>query len=262
MSVLDEYLTKLNSATKYPPIPTYHWIDSTNGILSEDKPVYFGDGVVLGTEKVDGTNARIIVDGNGDVLIGSREELLYALGDRIANPALGIVNAIKDVARRLGDAADGTARVFYGEVYGGGIGGQWKNYTKTKQQTGFRLFDVAVFDDIDEIVSWPLEKIAGWRDRGGQTFLPEMDLVKLALAHDIDLVPRVITLDASEMPTSITDMADLVGKFASHTLVALDLAHPPGRAEGLVWRSTDRRVIAKARFEDYRKTLRRHQNAR
>ncbi|MFI7515873.1 hypothetical protein ACIBVK_20520 [Micromonospora echinofusca] len=62
-------------------------------------------GPVTLTEKVDGTNARIVGLPGGAYLIGSREELLYARGDLIGNPALGIVDALRDVAERLSVAA-------------------------------------------------------------------------------------------------------------------------------------------------------------
>ncbi|MEM8781093.1 MAG: hypothetical protein AAGF26_19995, partial [Cyanobacteria bacterium P01_G01_bin.49] len=51
-------LSKINSLTKYPSIITYHKLDSKNGGLLEE-PLKF-QGKLLATEKVDGTNARII----------------------------------------------------------------------------------------------------------------------------------------------------------------------------------------------------------
>lgn len=48
----------LNSATKYPPIPTCHRLDPSNGMLLPE-PVEFA-GQVIATEKVDGTNGRIV----------------------------------------------------------------------------------------------------------------------------------------------------------------------------------------------------------
>ncbi|MCU1617221.1 MAG: hypothetical protein JWO98_4761, partial [Frankiales bacterium] len=52
-------LAALNSATKYPSIPTYHELDPKNGGLLEIPTAFEGD-VVL-TEKVDGTNGRIVL---------------------------------------------------------------------------------------------------------------------------------------------------------------------------------------------------------
>ncbi len=71
--------------TKYPSIPTYHALDPRNGgLLDETVPF---TGTVLATEKVDGTNARIVQLPDGGYLLGSREELLYAKGDLIGNPS-------------------------------------------------------------------------------------------------------------------------------------------------------------------------------
>jgi hypothetical protein len=90
-------LTALNSLTKYPSIPTHHELDPKNGGLLESATAFVGS--VIGTEKVDGTNGRIIVLPDGNWIIGSREELLHARGDVIANPALGIATALKGKAR-------------------------------------------------------------------------------------------------------------------------------------------------------------------
>jgi len=58
--------------------------------------------------------------------------LLYADGDLIGNPALGIVDNLRPVAdRRPADLAPGDdrVRVFYLELYGGKIGGQANQYS-------------------------------------------------------------------------------------------------------------------------------------
>src|SRR5436853_86817 len=71
-------LGKLNSMTKYGSIPTYHEIGD-RGMLQPERVVL--EGRVRGTEKVDGTNSRVILlptpgVGQGDsapgYLIGSR----------------------------------------------------------------------------------------------------------------------------------------------------------------------------------------------
>ena len=69
-------LSKINSLTKYPSIPTYHKLDPKNGSLLEEALNF--QGTLIATEKVDGTNARIICLPDGNYLLGSREELLYA----------------------------------------------------------------------------------------------------------------------------------------------------------------------------------------
>ena len=64
-------LALLNSMTKYPSIPTYHTLDPKNGALSEPASAFEGD--VIGTEKVDGTNSRIILTPDGRYLICAGE---------------------------------------------------------------------------------------------------------------------------------------------------------------------------------------------
>ncbi len=51
-------LGKLNSMTKYPSILTYHALGD-KGLLQETVQIPF-EGRVIGTEKVDGTNTRLI----------------------------------------------------------------------------------------------------------------------------------------------------------------------------------------------------------
>jgi len=93
-------LRALNSATKYPSILTYHKLGERGrltDVLNIDP-----QGSLVVTEKVDGTNTRVIFMPDGYFLIGSREHLLYAKGDLIGNPALGIVESIKDLAEQMG----------------------------------------------------------------------------------------------------------------------------------------------------------------
>jgi hypothetical protein len=249
------HLRHINSMTKYPQIETYHKLDTKSGVLLEE-PVSFGgdNDLVFCTEKVNGTNGRIILFPDGDWIIGSREELLYARGDRIPNPALGIVEALMETATRLGEANKHPITVvFYGEAYGHGIEGG-KAYTRTKEQTGFRLFDVVLLETFDEMLTWPIEKVASWRQHGGQLFFAESELAEIAKLAELPLCPRIVTCGASELPTSVEQMHAMLTAMIPFTTVALD--ENVGRAEGFVVRSFDRTVIAKARFEDYERTAR------
>ena len=105
MTFINEILTyetdglrKLNSITKYPSVLTYHNLGQRGSLvdsLVEDKCFDKHRSVYI-TEKIDGTNSRIVfsTNANGEVddyIIGSREDFLFAKGDRIVNPALGIV---------------------------------------------------------------------------------------------------------------------------------------------------------------------------
>ena len=112
-------LAKLNSATKYPSIPTYHALGEKGALL--DETVDFDGQPLIATEKVDGINSRIILMPDGCYLIGSREELLHARGDLIHNPALGIVETLKQTAERMVELVStpaDTITVVYLETYG------------------------------------------------------------------------------------------------------------------------------------------------
>ena len=277
-------LRKLNSATKYPSIDTYHPIDSKTGMLSEG-PMSFS-GRVIATEKIDGANTRIILrfeaSGDVDYVIGSREEMLHARGDRIPNPALGIVDTAKPFAdaicekTRLRYSSDsGTPRwpqslysrvfVLYGETFGGsGITAASKQYS-TQKKSGFRLFDVLALgiSELDEILLMPIEKIAGWRDRGGQN---EFFLSNSRIVNDLvdDNVPWSLPqmmfqppiIEIGTLPCSIEDTARMLRAVSTHTRVSLDGLDIAGKSEGIVIRTDDRRTIAKLRHEDYDRTLR------
>lgn len=251
-----EWLAQLNSMTKYPSIPTYHVMEH-RGRLGE-ATIDFGGEAVYITEKIDGTNARMIVFPGGDYVLGSREELLYARGDRIRNPTLGVVDTLKDTADRCAaimaarGMVDNGIVVLYGEVYGGSVGKAAREYSR-QGRTGFRLFDRVYIPrgDASLLLSLSCSAVAEWRDRGGQAFSNVFDLEQTAAALELDIVPtRAIT---TEPPTDIAGMAAFMDAIAGYTAAAIDHG---GSAEGVVMRTADRRVIAKARHEDYARTLR------
>lgn len=252
-------LRALNSLTKYPSIPTYHQLDPRNGQLTDTATGFTGS--VIGTEKVDGTNSRIVLLPDGGYLLGSREHLLYAQGDLIGDPALGIVENLRPVADRLFPLANvHAAIVFYLELYGGKIGGQAKQYS-TRGATGWRLFDVAYVEHLEDKLAWPAERIASWRDGGGQTFAVETELAGEADRAGMELAPRLFTVPAEALPTDLEAMHALLGLHLPATKVALDDSGN-GAAEGIVLRTVDRKVIAKARFQDYERTLKRRRTER
>lgn len=247
------YLAALNTATKYPSIPTHHALDPKNGSLIEDQPTTFTGDVIL-TEKVDGTNGRIILFPDGDFFIGSREELLHARGDRIGNPALGIVNALEPLANRLKPRDENRQiLVFFLEVYGHKIGGAAKQYTG-QGAVGYRLFDIACI--LPDVLDWDRAQISTWRDNGGQRFCTEATLQRAATAESIEVTPRLATLDAGALPTGIQETRDWLAACLPATRVALDDT-AGGQPEGIVLRAADRSVITKARFQDYTRTLKR-----
>lgn len=256
-------IAKLNSATKYPSIDTYHVLDK--GKLTEKVGPFDGieaDQEVVLTEKVDGTNIRIVLLPDGDYFIGIRESLIYAKGDRIVSDAL---NGAAHVAMPFAEAAakwqadkDYSThiqftgiQVFFMEVYGHKIGGAAKNYTKGTDM-GARLFDLAYvpLDTLDK----SREEIASWRDHGGQRFATEATILRTSAALELPHTPRLGTVMSDSLPTTLEGMQDFLGQMLPATWVALS-DDAQMRPEGVVLRTKDRSVIAKARFEDYARTL-------
>lgn len=251
----------LNSATKYPSIDTYHKLDPSNGVLL-DTVTQFPDGPVTLTEKIDGAGTRIIMRPDGDWLIGSREELLHARGDRIFNPVLGIVPALLPVAERLArqtriDSArhfiNKVTWVWYLEVYGASAKNPATRQYTGAGNTGIRLFDVAGFEE--DVLSLTPEQIAGWREHGGQSFLSEDVLPEAAADAGVELTPRLGTVQARDLPQGIEEMLDFLNFYGLTTKARLD-DQARGQAEGIVLRDPHRTVIAKAKFANYERTLR------
>ena len=251
-STRDLDLGKLNSATKYPSIPTYHALGERGALLAEH--VNFDGQTLIATEKVDGTNSRIILMPDGCYLIGSREELLYARGDLIHNPALGIVDTLKQTAERIVEGVSTPADVITVvslETYGGKTTAAAKQYT-SQREFGYRVFDVSriALAHLDA----SREAIAAWRENGGQSFLREQELIELVDSLQLELTPRLEI--RKTLPTTIVETHGWLESMIPTTLVALDDS-AGGRPEGLVVRTADRSRIAKIRYEDYQRHLKR-----
>jgi flavin-binding protein dodecin len=249
-------LGKLNSLTKYPSILTYHALGDKGALLDTVQVPLAGR--VVGTEKVDGTNTRLIFCPDGAAVVGSREDLLWERRDLIGNPAMGIVEAVRDAVQRLHErlCRPDAVVVYFVEVFGRNVGAAARQYTK-EGKVGFRLFDVAVIGDYEAVLGLPAEQVARWRDQGGQTYLDADRLAEAASAAGFEPVPALFDLDASQVPTGVEDTYRfLLGCGASRC--KLDDA-AEGVPEGVVVRSPDRSRIAKLRREDYERTLRRRQ---
>lgn len=241
-------LQRLNSATKYPSILTLHKLGEKGRLTADLNLVPEADLVV--TEKVDGTNTRIIFMPDGVYMIGSREHLLHAKGDLIHNPALGIVDSVRHIAERVNRelVQDGLIRILFLETYGGKTTAAAKDYT-SNQSFGHRAFDLITLND--DILSGSTAEIASWRENGGQNFADEDTLKVFANTHDITLTER---LDAPDLPTDHGDVLRWLETNIPHTFAALDDGARKG-AEGVVVRTADRTKIAKIRYSDYRRTL-------
>ncbi len=242
-------LDNINSMTKYPSILTYHKMADKGRLLNEVKVPFDSQAIV--TEKINGVNARIIMYPNGFYMVGSRDELLYARGDLLKNRQLGIVDAMEEAVDQIVPGND--LMVYYFEVYGGGTTKASKQYTGW-ERVGYRLFDIAVFPDSDDIVDMSVERIASWRDNGGQTFLNDTVLAQVSFCSGLELTPRLGVMD---VPVELTDTYEWMKKVIPNTLASLDEG-AKRRPEGVVIRTPDRSRIAKLRFEDYERTMRMH----
>lgn len=251
-------LSKLNSLTKYPSILTYHALGDKGRLRPERNRAFSPDARVLVTEKVDGTNTRVVLlPATGDYLIGSREEWLYARGDLVSNPALGIVEAVRAVAERAVNSLanrDGLV-AFYGEVYGAKVTSASKEYTGGDTSlVGFRLFD-AWSAPIDALVarveaSTP-EKLAAWREDSLQPWFAEDGLADLSEKIQVERTPRIT---ASAPPVGVEETFAWLEATLPRTLAPLS-ERANGHPEGVVVRTPDRSVIAKIRYEDYQRTV-------
>lgn len=263
-------LPTADTMTKYPSIPTYHGRNAAGMLIDED-PVIFPDRVIA-TEKVDGTNVRVVLWPDGGWLIGSRDRWLAASGDLIWNPELGIVEHTRALANSLATASTDPWAVLglprncpvalYLELYGGKIGQAAAQYRgRDSQRFGFRLFDIAAFPAWARQMTWSVERLAGERDAGSvHAFATEDDLTRFSREMMIPLVPRLFSGYGADLPTSLEETANMLDSWGTTRVGLLDgLAGGGGNPEGIVLRAPDRSEIAKVRREDYTRTLRRRQ---
>lgn len=253
-------IKKLNSATKYPSILTYHEMGG-GGRLTPKIQVPFVQGrEIYVTEKVDGTNARIVLlpdsapllhHGPRHWLIGSREELLTAQHDLVYQADYGIVDALRPIADALPCHPD-LVQVWFFEVFGGDLPAS-KQYTDAKS-ISFRLFDQASIPM--DVLDMPIEKIAAWRDHGGQMFKSEEAraelLHRLEEGEGLSLATVPPLAKMNYLPETIEATYEWLNLFAG---TKCNIGGGRGRSEGVVVRTSDRNPIAKLRFEDYERTL-------
>jgi len=249
----DVDLTRLNSLTKYPSIPTYHAMGE-RGRLTGDLNLIFERGALQYTEKIDGTNARIIFTPDARCVVGSREELLWADGDLIVNPTLGIVAALMPDLVRICFVTN-VIFVIYAEVYGGKIGKGAKQYTGHRR-SGVRVFDVLPIHDYAKLLELEREEISRWRDGGGQKFMSVDDMESTAKMLKLEVVPKLDPVRPLRGAPSVETTWGWMNETIDRTQCQLD-DEAGGKAEGIVVRTLDRTKIAKLRFEDYERTLRR-----
>ncbi len=243
---------KINTLTKYPSILTLHRIGD-KGKLTDELTTDIQGETMYATEKIDGTNVRIVCLGS-EYLIGSRENIIHHCDDLYYGTDLGIVDSMRSLNLLTNKLPySNYLTVIYGEFYGGKTSSNSKWYGQDK--VGFRVFDVAQYNDLS-ILERPLKDISYWRehetDSGliyGQNFMLR-NLIQI-LYPQFELVPNVF-FDLGDM--SHSQILENLIKYIPSTNVALSDSATK-KTEGLVLRNYDRSHIVKIRFEDYERTL-------
>lgn len=274
MSLLNEIIknkalfAKLNSLTKYPSILTYHALGKRGGVINElfhdfhpEYPAFPTGEMLEATEKVDGTNMRLVCIGN-DFLIGSRTEIVYAKGDRIkTSPHITpVLDEMKDFLAAREFAPDGDMTVIYGEVYGKGVQEGSKIYCCGSDKMKFRIFDAWTLPThgmLGILSEMTPDKISHWREYDNGNWFSVERLQAFCNVYHVDRTPVVARFTREELPTDAVETYEFLKRFAE-SRVTLDKPTESankkfGRAEGIVVRTTDRMFIRKLRLEDYHK---------
>lgn len=139
----------------------------------------------------------------------------------------------------------------------------WKNYTKSSDVFGFRVFDISIFDSktIEQLRTFKREQFSGWRERNNQSFVDLNTMVGICNANKLQYVHPFGQVD---IPTSIEETHMWLASVIPETHAALNrefdstdsFARSNRMPEGLVVRTANRKYIAKIRFEDYQKYAR------
>lgn len=176
---------------------------------------YLQDNEWIFTEKVDGTNVRVIFDGNDIDIRGKtdRANLRQDLIDSITSIFFPII------PDRLKEKFDGKSVCFYGEGYGGKIQSGGK-YSKT---LSFVLFDI----NIDGL----------WLDR--------KDVVEIAHSLSIPIVPMVSICTLNQMIEHVSHgIMSRWGDFLAEGVVGVPIV-PLNNKSG-------KRVITKIKTADFK----------
>jgi hypothetical protein len=248
---------KINTFTKYPSILTLHKLGD-KGRLTPELTTDVSGETMYGTEKIDGTNTRIVCYGF-DYLFGSRENILYYFEDLYFDPAQGIVDGLKSLEIEKIIPVTDDFTVIYGEFYGGKVRSNSKWYGQDK--IGFRVFDVAVYSEEDLLIlDKTLPEISRWRETEtetgiiyGQNFITRDEIINLI--PEFELVPLITTNFGQLGDYSHQNILQYLKTYIPITTVALSETAIK-KTEGLVLRTDDRSKIVKIRFEDYERTLR------
>lgn len=255
-------LKKFNILTKYPSILTMHKLDNRGNAsnvldvnIDQEKTYYL-------TEKIDGTNSRIILFPDNRYIIGSREELLTADGDLIYNSNLGVVDTLRPYANKIKnclntlDLQQNNILVLYGETFGGHTHKNAVAYSGDQSKTDFRLFDVQrlSISKLNELLLKDEVRIATWREHNNQDWLSVDELKSLGMILNLPVVPYLTTIKGSDIPTNPYEVYSWLSKNIPESQVKLD-EQAQGFPEGIIARTIDRSSILKIRNANYKKLI-------
>ncbi len=252
--VLKYGIDKINTLTKYSSILTLHQFGERGRFTNDLTTTISLSDELFATEKIDGTNVRIICLGN-EYLIGSRGFILHYSEDLCYNPSQSIVENIKKLVNIPTSFRNLT--IIYGELFGGKVSKNSKQYG-AKDELGFRVFDIAQIKDLS-ILEKNQEEISKWREHQtsdglvyGQDFLSVSALQEHCNRLNLPIVPR---LNINIPDWSHQSVLAYLNQEIPQTNVALS-AQAGMKPEGIIVRNADRSKIVKLRFEDYKRTLR------
>ena len=256
MNINPIVLKRINSATKYPSIDTYHAMDS-NGVLTDETRVDFGECSVLHVhEKVDGVNSRIIFLPGGEFIIGSRNEFLHFSDDVIYNPASGIVEALKPFARHMSEKIhvdENNIIVLYMEVYGKCATPAWKQYSDDANFVGHVLIDMKVIELVDVLMNIDSDVLSSMRENGKiPGWKSSLSIDDFCLAGHVERAPWTAKIDS--LPTTHEGCLRFLHEMVPNTMVG---EKENGKSEGVIVRDIGRNNIAKLRFKDYERAVKR-----
>ena len=263
-------LDKINSLTEYPSILTYHKLGDKGMLMDElyEENKFDKDSLLEVTEKVDGTNMRLIMT-NDDYLVATRSNIVYAKYDRICTESA--VKPVIDACQYLidsfrNDTMSDVMLVVYGEVYGYNICNGSKVYCVKNNISSrkFRVFDVRAFPctEIESILDKDIQEISRFKSTSNKYWYDYDMLSAVCYEYNLERTPMLCRINEMLLPTNIDDTYTWLQDFALSKAVIGEkeegVVYNPkfGLAEGVVIRDKDRTHIAKLRFEDYERTRR------
>lgn len=185
------------------------------GVWSRPEFEYLQDKIWHATEKVDGTNIRIMWDGS-NVILGGKSDNTSMHSDLVRNLQSQFMT--QQVRQLFAEKFKTSQVCFYGEGYGSGIqkGGA---YSQTKK---FILFDIM----IDGV----------WLNIGSVKAIAEI--------FEIDVVPTVMTGTLSELISFVkTKPKSVIGNLEMEGIVA--------RPEIILLNNIGERLITKIKVKDF-----------